>query len=453
LKSEVYNKTEINNLNVSHFNNDIGYLTEHQSLDNYYTKSQTYNQSEIDLAISNVEVDLSEYYNKTEVYNKSEIDTKTEVLDYFSLGNYSVGSDLNLTNGLVSYWKFDETSGTTAVDSHGSNNGTVNNARVFTSEITGKINTGVDFTGGNDWIASNNNIGLSGSQPKSFSFWVYPTNVAINQFLIHTGGESTAGATFGLKLESKRLFFIGWGGAGRDYNTGTDLVANQWQHIIVTYNGSNVNTYVNGTPTATTNQALTLNTTNSVINIGRRPGGEYTSAYFDEIGIWNKTLNSTEITALYNSGSGLSYDDFNSYTFYDTINISQNLNIDGVVIADDFITKSKVAEYEETSITKLDNFEEWKTKDTINYEKHYANVIISNTTELKPIYENICESKFSLKNGSYDECSNYIIGYEEESVIKYGLSMETRVAEMEKMIYELWNEIKLLKKSDVEVKG
>jgi hypothetical protein len=38
---------------------------------------------------------------------------------------------VDLKNGLVSYWKFDETSGTTFADSHGSNNGTASNSRVL----------------------------------------------------------------------------------------------------------------------------------------------------------------------------------------------------------------------------------------------------------------------------------------------------------------------------------
>ena len=37
--------------NVSAFTNDAGYLTEHQSLSNYYTKSETYSKSEVDALI------------------------------------------------------------------------------------------------------------------------------------------------------------------------------------------------------------------------------------------------------------------------------------------------------------------------------------------------------------------------------------------------------------------
>ena len=34
------------------------------------------------------------------------------------------------------------------------------------------------------------------------------------------------------------------------------------------------------------------------------------NGYIDEIGIWNRTLNDTEISWLYNSGDGLSYSSF-----------------------------------------------------------------------------------------------------------------------------------------------
>lgn len=81
---------------ISTFNNDAGYLTEHQSLEGYatetyvkdeiekvdvsgqltdYAKSaDVYTKTEVDEAISNVEVDLSDYYTKTEV------DTKTSAI-------------------------------------------------------------------------------------------------------------------------------------------------------------------------------------------------------------------------------------------------------------------------------------------------------------------------------------------------------------------------------------
>ena len=97
-------KTELPTIptKVSAFENDAGYLTEHQNLsayalkseipsieglatetyvdeaiaavdlDNYYKKSETYSATEIDEKLDNVSVDLSGYYNKTEVDVKDE---------------------------------------------------------------------------------------------------------------------------------------------------------------------------------------------------------------------------------------------------------------------------------------------------------------------------------------------------------------------------------------------
>ena len=58
---------------VSAFNNDVGYLTQHQDLSDYAKKSDI------------VATDLSNYYTKNEVYTKTEVenvvDTKLGVIE------------------------------------------------------------------------------------------------------------------------------------------------------------------------------------------------------------------------------------------------------------------------------------------------------------------------------------------------------------------------------------
>ena len=61
------------------------------SLNNYYTKSETYNKTEIDEAIENVDIseELQNYYTKTEVYNKTEVDEAIAGVDVSDqLANY-----------------------------------------------------------------------------------------------------------------------------------------------------------------------------------------------------------------------------------------------------------------------------------------------------------------------------------------------------------------------------
>lgn len=56
--------------NVSAFTNDAGYLTQHQSLDNYYTKTETDNA----IATAMEDIDLSDYVDVT-TFNKKELAT------------------------------------------------------------------------------------------------------------------------------------------------------------------------------------------------------------------------------------------------------------------------------------------------------------------------------------------------------------------------------------------
>jgi len=80
--------------------------------------------------------------------------------------------------------------------------------------------------------------------------------------------------------------------------------------IVITYDGStNANgmtIYIDGTSASIDINNDNLgndDTTNSIdINIGRREYGVYMNGFLAHVSVWNKELNSTEVTAIYNSG-------------------------------------------------------------------------------------------------------------------------------------------------------
>lgn len=105
------------------------------------------------------------------------------------------------------------------------------------------------------------------------------------------------------------------------YSTGTDFADGTWKHIVCVYDYSQTTAatiavvYVNGveytnwdTNTVSTTNKFFYNQTNSVyrsnvyMGFPPAPGADYLAANIGESTFWDKSLSSTEVTELYNSG-------------------------------------------------------------------------------------------------------------------------------------------------------
>lgn len=117
-----------------------------------------------------------------------------------------------------------------------------------------------------------------------------------------------------------------------------------------------------------------------------------------------------------------------------------NLSTTGNIYANDYITTSKVADVNdgELALDKLNNMDEWLLNDKIQYDKHYAHKQF-----IKQIPDKVVEKKIIAEDGNMITINETLY----KNVLTNGLSMETRVAEMEKMIYELKKEICILNAS------
>ena len=78
-----------------------------------------------------------------------------------------IASATDLTTDIVSYYKFDETTGTTATDSAGSSSGSISGATI---NQPGKIDKSYSFDGNNDYININNASLRTTSI--SYSIWI-----------------------------------------------------------------------------------------------------------------------------------------------------------------------------------------------------------------------------------------------------------------------------------------
>lgn len=208
----------------------------------------------------------------------------------------------SLRQGLVGYWPFEETSGTTAVDYSGNGkNGFCTNMGVSCSSTTGKVGNAFSFDGSNDYI----DIGISGlpisSSNRTVCLWA-KTDVA-------SGYDWTIGyGSTGIRSS----FALGTQGTNLDLSAfGNDLVVNNfwtigtWKFICGEYNGTHAMLYTNGQLNIT--QIKSFNTGSSAAYIGRQvPVSEYWDGMIDEVTIWNRTLSEAEVSQLYNAGDGMS---------------------------------------------------------------------------------------------------------------------------------------------------
>ena len=228
---------------------------------------------------------------------------------------------VDLKTGLVFALELDDASGSTANDSHNSYDGTSYNVTVNQS---GKINKAYDFLGTNGGgyarIEMGDNDAFTPNQAFSWSCWLnldYLGEPYALKYLFFKQYEYyvRVGST---GIVQVTLYHNGTSTFTTTYTTDNVVTASQWDHIVVTYDGSTnnsgINIFVNGDKKALTydysaNHPTIANTANALY-IGTNTG-QWFEGLVDQVLFYNIDLydssDDTKIQALYNSGNGLAY--------------------------------------------------------------------------------------------------------------------------------------------------
>ena len=109
-------------------------------------------------------------------------------------------------------------------------------------------------------------------------------------------GTSNSATNIGLWALSSGT---GWGHTGA-----ISMTVDAWTHIVATYDGSTVSVYKDAATPVTASRSGTITYTGiSKLYIGEDgAGGRNINANIDEVSFWNKALDSSEVTDIYNDG-------------------------------------------------------------------------------------------------------------------------------------------------------
>ncbi|MFM7078453.1 MAG: LamG domain-containing protein, partial [Bacteroidota bacterium] len=168
----------------------------------------------------------------------------------------------------------------------------------------------LDFDGVDDFVSapSASNL-IAGSSNFSMSMWVYPRN-AFPSYPDFDGfggfRDDFAGDFYLLQLSGTDVEARFRNSTGTPYTmVYSGLQLNTWQHFVLTYDGSNMVLYHNGSQVISTPANGIISNTVNPFYIGKAP---FTNAPFnlngkvDEVSLWNKTLSQQEIDCIYSSG-------------------------------------------------------------------------------------------------------------------------------------------------------
>jgi hypothetical protein len=223
-----------------------------------------------------------------------------------------------LTNGLAGYWSFDgsQMSGNTATDGSGNgNSGTLTNGPTKTIGVLGQS---VRFDGSDDYVSMGDAVALNGVQPRTLSTWVKFTSDPLTsaQWLIERSNATLA--TYWLWWNGDNSFSLGdntlvcghriTNGTGEQIANTWTPVANTWYHVSCVYDGSQLIEYVNGVLLGSAGSAtgsVTDETSSArTLQFGRRiaTGGNNLNGSLDDVRIYSRALNASEVDQLYRLG-------------------------------------------------------------------------------------------------------------------------------------------------------
>ena len=209
-------------------------------------------------------------------------------------GNTASATTQAAVGGLVAAYGFDEGTGTSVADASGNGHtGAVNGA---TWSSAGKVGKALSFNGSNAIVTVPDAADLDLSTKMTLEAWVDPATVTSAwRDVIYKGNDNyylEATTTSTSKPAGGSIV----GGSYAEAFGSTKLTANTWTHLAMTYDGTAVRLFVNGTQVASTAKTGTIASSTNPLQIGGDSiYGQFFSGLIDEVRIYNVALTAAQI--------------------------------------------------------------------------------------------------------------------------------------------------------------
>lgn len=134
-----------------------------------------------------------------------------------------------------------------------------------------------------------------GNNTRCYSLWVKP--MGSSMALFSTGTYGGSGGLFRVSLTASLRIQVDYNGLPASATTSA-LVSGTWSHVVISYDGTSVNCFINGTLSLTDSRAL--DTVQSALTIG---GGHTPfSGYMSDFRLYDNYLSVEDVTDLYQRG-------------------------------------------------------------------------------------------------------------------------------------------------------
>ena len=205
----------------------------------------------------------------------------------------------NNASGLAAYYKLDDASGTTAINSTGGTNGTLQNLPTWQTGPAQFASNSLNFDGIDDVVTIPDNNSLDITAAITLEAWVYATkNTGIQNVVSKSSQSINTGYIFPRSDNgwASAVMYLHIGGGWRQLSA-TYPSLNTWNHLAATYDGTTMRVYINGTQAASAAQTGAITANTNALALGNQPGySEFFGGTVDEVRVWNVARTAGEIS-------------------------------------------------------------------------------------------------------------------------------------------------------------